>query len=205
MANNDTQHIYSAEYENGGGGSVPASSVVYDNTTSGLDAVTAQAAIDEIEGQIDALAAEDVASTGIGDTTNVQGALDYIMSIKIDGAYRNTESGLSATTIQGAIDELASEQTEDKTPTFSINPTRYQCSKTSKLCMINAYWAAPTTGDLTITLPNDMKPDTNDYVEAIAWDSDSAVVRCAITSAGVLTIHVVSTKNYSLMAIWNSI
>lgn len=106
MANNETQHIYSAEYE-GGSSAVPATSVIYDNTTSGLDAVTAQAAIDEIEAQIDALAAEDVASTGIGDTTDVQGALDYIMSVKIDGAYNNAVSGLSATTIQGAIDEVA--------------------------------------------------------------------------------------------------
>lgn len=205
MSTNDTQHIYSAEYERGGGGSVPASSVSYDNTASGLDAVTAQAAIDEIEAEINALAAEDVESTGIGDTTNVQGALDYIMSIKIDGAYNNAVSGLSATTIQGAIDELAEQETTSKTPTFSINPTRYQCSKTSKLCMINAYWAAPTTGALTITFPNDMKPDTTDYVEAIAWDSTSAVVRCAITSAGVLTIPVDSSKNYSLLAIWDSI
>lgn len=107
MSTNDTQHIYSAEYENGGGGSTPASSVSYDNTSSGLDAVTAQAAIDEIEAQIDALAAQDVESTGIGDTTNVQGALDYIMSVKIDGAYNNAISGLSATTLQGAVDELA--------------------------------------------------------------------------------------------------
>ena len=205
MSTNDTQHIYSAEYENGGGGSTPASSVSYDNTASGLDAVTAQAAIDEIEAQIDALAAQDVESTGIGDTTNVQGALDYIMSVKIDGAYNNADSGLSATTLQGAVDELAEQQTVSKTPTFSINPARYQCTKTSKLCMINAYWAAPTTGDLTITFPDDMKPDTSDYVEAIAWDSNSAIVRCAITSAGVLTIPVDSSKNYSLTAIWKSI
>lgn len=205
MSTNNTQHIYSAEYEHSSSGPTPASSVSYDNTSSGLDAVTAQAAIDEIEAQIDALAAEDVASTGIGDTTNVQGALDYIMSVKIDGAYHNTESGLSATTIQGAIDELAAQETTSKTPTFSINPTRYQCTKTSKLCMINAYWAAPTTGDLTITFPDDMKPDTSDYVEAIAWDSNSALVRGAITSAGVLTIPVDSSKNYSLTAIWKSI
>lgn len=154
---------------------IPSNRIGYDNTSSGLSA------------------------------TNVQGAIDELASEKQDTAYDNTTSGLTATTVVGAIDELAGQQTTSKTPTFTVNPDRYQCSKTGKLCMINAYWATPTTGNVVITFPEDMKPDTTAYVEALAWDSNSTIIRCAITSAGALSFPVDSSKNYSLMAIWDSI
>lgn len=180
MPSNNTENILSTPFTEGTGNPIPATRISYDNTNSGLTADDVQGAIDEVAGAIDNMPATDI-------------------------AYNNTNSGLTATNVQGAIDEIATQETEKKTPTFSINPARYQCSKTSKLCMINAYWSSPTTGNITITLPDDIKPDTSDYVEAIAWDSASAIVRCAINSEGVITIPVDSSKNYSLMAIWNSI
>lgn len=213
MPSNETQNIYSTPFSEGQGEPIPATRIGYDNTSSGLTADDVQDAIDEVAGAINDISATDVAydnaSSGIT-ATSVQGAIDEVAGAIDDMsatnvAYDNTDSGLTATNVQGAVDEIAAQETKEKTPTFSINPTRYQCSKTSKLCMINAYWATPTTGDLTMTLPDDMKPDTSDYVEALAWDSTSSIIRCAISSAGVLTIPVDSSKNYSLIAIWDSI
>lgn len=77
--------------EIGGGSSVTAAVVSYDNTTSGLTADDVQEAIDELKADVDAIPT--VAPTA----ANV--------------SYSNTASGLIATTVQGAIDELASVST----------------------------------------------------------------------------------------------
>lgn len=52
MPNNDTENIYASEYSNSPN-PIPASIIGYDNTNSGLTAETAQAAIDELAGDID--------------------------------------------------------------------------------------------------------------------------------------------------------
>ena len=106
MPANNTKNIYSAEYEQGMGPTT-AADVSYDNTNSHLTADDVQEAIDECAAALADIEASAVSSEGIGETTNVQDSLDYIMSVKIDGAYDNTSSGLSATTIQEAIDEVA--------------------------------------------------------------------------------------------------
>lgn len=64
-------------------GTITASDVTYDNTTSGLTADDVQEAIDEIEGQI--------------------GSLSYDAS---DISYDNTTSGLTADDVQEALDEI---------------------------------------------------------------------------------------------------
>ena len=64
-------------------GTITASDVTYDNTTSGLTADDVQEAIDEIEGQI--------------------GGLSYDAS---DISYDNTTSGLTADDVQEALDEI---------------------------------------------------------------------------------------------------
>ena len=81
MPNNTTENIYSSEYRYDPN-PIPASIIGYDNTESGLTAETAQAAIDELAGDIDEIPASNI-------------------------TYDNTVSGLTAETAQTAIDELA--------------------------------------------------------------------------------------------------
>lgn len=71
---------------------LPATSVSYSNTSSGLTATNVQAAIDEVKTDIPSSAA--------------------------DVSYSNTTSGLSANTVQAAIDEVKAEV--DAIPTSSI-------------------------------------------------------------------------------------
>lgn len=54
MPNNDTENIYASEYREDPN-PIPASIIGYDNTESGLTAETAQAAIDELAGDIDGI------------------------------------------------------------------------------------------------------------------------------------------------------
>ncbi|WP_405413400.1 beta strand repeat-containing protein [Maribacter sp. Asnod1-A12] len=76
-----------ADYTPGGGDdNQDASEVAYDNTTSGLEAITTQAAIDEL------------VDSGLVDTDDQDAS-------EVD--YDNTTSGLEAITTQAAIDELA--------------------------------------------------------------------------------------------------
>ena len=82
-------------------GDYDASDVDYDNTVSGLTATDVQAAIDEIS--------NDVLSSGVASFKGRTGAVnpaahDYDASM-VD--YDNTVSGLTATDVQAAIDELA--------------------------------------------------------------------------------------------------
>lgn len=82
MPTNDTENIYSTEFENDPN-PIPSSKVGYDNTESGLEATTVQGAIDELDSKIKA---SDEAS---------------------EITYDNTESGLDAENVQDAIDEIA--------------------------------------------------------------------------------------------------
>jgi len=80
--------------------SVAASQVSYDNTVSGLTATDAQAAIDEI--------ANDVLSSGVASFNGRTGAVNPAAG-DYDGSdidYDNTTSGLTATDVQAAIDEI---------------------------------------------------------------------------------------------------
>lgn len=83
MPTNNTDNIYSTEYEDSGT-PIPSTKIGYDNTVSGLEATTVQGAIDELDSKIKA---SDEAS---------------------EITYDNTESGFEATNVQGAIDEAAS-------------------------------------------------------------------------------------------------
>lgn len=65
---------------------LPATSVSYSNTTSGLTATNVQAAIDEVDAKVDAIPTTSSAA-------NV--------------TYNNSTSGLTATNVQAAIDEVA--------------------------------------------------------------------------------------------------
>ena len=99
-------------------GTITASDVTYDNTTSGLTADDVQEAIDEIEGQIGGLSydASDISydNTTSGLTADdVQEAIDEIEgqigSLSYDASdisYDNTTSGLTADDVQEAIDEV---------------------------------------------------------------------------------------------------
>ena len=84
MPTNNTENIYSTEFENDPN-PIPSSKIGYDNTESGLEATTVQGAIDELDSKIKA---SDEAS---------------------EITYDNTESGLEADNVQAAIDEVASE------------------------------------------------------------------------------------------------
>ena len=81
MPTNNTENIYSTEYENNPT-PIPSSKIGYDNTESGLEATTVQGAIDELDAKIKA---SDEAS---------------------EITYDNTESGLEAENVQDAIDEI---------------------------------------------------------------------------------------------------
>lgn len=82
MPTNNTENIYSTEFENDPN-PIPSSRIGYDNTESGLEATTVQGAIDELDSKIKA---SDEAS---------------------EITYDNTESGIEATNVQDAIDEIA--------------------------------------------------------------------------------------------------
>lgn len=93
---------------------VEADEVSYDNSTSGLTATEVQAALDEIDGIIDALDAAaipyDNSTSGLA-ATDVQAAIDEVDGnldnlAAADVSFDNTTSGLAATDVQGAIDEV---------------------------------------------------------------------------------------------------
>lgn len=86
MPTNDTENIYSTEFENDPT-PIPSSKIGYDNTESGLEATTVQGAIDELDSKIKA---SDEAS---------------------EITYDNTESGLEAENVQDAIDEILNIET----------------------------------------------------------------------------------------------
>ena len=80
-----------------------AVAVAYDNSVSGLSAVDVQAALDELDSDIDGILGSSVISFNGrgGAVTPILG--DYPAAIV---GYNNASSGLVATTVQGAIDEV---------------------------------------------------------------------------------------------------
>jgi hypothetical protein len=98
-----------------------ASEVSYTNTTSGLTATDVQSAIDELDSAIDNIpdiATTVTAETSYGQSSAVGTATDYAREDHTHGtpdaqdasevSYTNTTSGLTATDVQSAIDELDS-------------------------------------------------------------------------------------------------
>lgn len=80
-----------------------ASAIAYDNTTSGLTATQIQAAVDEVEGRLEtsegvATGADTKIDNHIADTSDAHEASAI--------AYDNTTSGLTATELQAAVDEV---------------------------------------------------------------------------------------------------
>jgi len=80
-----------------------ASEIDYDNTTSGLAASNVQAAIDEVEGRVDTIESSYVESFNTRTGAVVPAASDYDAD-QVD--YDNATSGLTATDVQAAIDEV---------------------------------------------------------------------------------------------------
>ena len=83
MPTNNTENIYSTEFENDPN-PIPSTKVGYDNSESGLEATTVQGAIDELDSKIK--------------------ASDEASEITFD----NIESGLEAENVQAGIDEIVS-------------------------------------------------------------------------------------------------
>ena len=77
-----------------------AAGATYSNSTSGLTATTLQDAIDEIAGTAGNAADKSLSNINSAGET-------VIKNLAADGAYSNSTSGLTATTIQDAIDEVA--------------------------------------------------------------------------------------------------
>lgn len=103
---------------------VATASTAYDNTTSGMTATTVQGAIDEVEGRVDTLETTvgdsnsglvkdvDDLKTTVGTTTLTTTAQTLTEAVNelTDSAnidYDNSDSGLTATDVQAAIDEIA--------------------------------------------------------------------------------------------------
>ena len=89
----------------GGGGSSEAVDINYDNTQSGLSATNVQAAIDELEDEIDSIVpGGDVDAEDVG--------------------YNNITSGLTATNVQDAIDEVVgSVENVETTVSTALQPS----------------------------------------------------------------------------------
>jgi len=101
-----------------------ADQIDYDNTTSGLTATDAQAAIDEVEGRLDT--AESTISTNTVDiSTNASAISDHIAdesAAHAGSAISNTPSGnLAATDVQAALNELQSDVDTRATSTELTN------------------------------------------------------------------------------------
>lgn len=87
ILNGSNEWIIQPQSGGGGGGSSEAIDINYDNTQSGLSATNVQAAIDELEDEIDSIVpGGDVDAEDVG--------------------YNNITSGLTATNVQDAIDEI---------------------------------------------------------------------------------------------------
>lgn len=131
-------------------GDYDGSQVTYDNSNSGLTATDLQAAVDELAaapggvtsfnnrtGAVVPLASDyDAAQVDFDDTvaqtgsSNVQGALEYVATRGASAQYTtydNTQSGLTATNVQDAIDEVANDVLSSGVASFNgrtgaVNP-----------------------------------------------------------------------------------
>ena len=131
-------------------GDYDGSQVTYDNSNSGLAATDLQAAVDELAaapggvtsfntrtGAVVPLASDyDAAQVDFDDavaqtgSSNVQGALEYVATRGASAQYTtydNTQSGLTATNVQDAIDEVANDVLSSGVASFNgrtgaVNP-----------------------------------------------------------------------------------
>lgn len=126
-----------------------ASDVDYDNTSSGLTATDVQAAIDEIENQLNNLPAPTAGNT----------------------SYNNAISGLVATNVQQAIDELAS----------GNSPTAFS----APVDILGYAWPTPYVA------PSD------GYLTALCWGVNSNVVAKIYGSNAVAESDTNTTINYT--------
>lgn len=104
--------------------------VPYTNTTSGLAATNVQAALDEIDATVDSLSTDSHTHSNIAVLDATQESFTTVLKNKLDGieanatadqsssevSYDNAVSGLTATNVKTAIDELAAAP-----PTLDIN------------------------------------------------------------------------------------
>lgn len=121
----------------------------YDNTQSGLTATNVQAAIDEV--------ANDVLSSGVASFNGRTGAVNPAAG-DYDGSqvdYDNTVSGLTATNVQSAIDEIA--------------------GQSSGVSSFNGRTGAvvPTSGDYDLTELGDVAISTPAQDEVLKYDAIS--------------------------------
>jgi hypothetical protein len=100
-ATNHTNHLADAS------GAHAASAISYDNTTSGLTATDAKAAIDEVEGRVDT-AETNIGTNATNHTDHLNDTLDAHDASAI--SYDNTTSGLTASQTNAAIDEVYAEK-----------------------------------------------------------------------------------------------
>lgn len=105
ILNGSNQWIIQPQSGGGGGGSSEAVDINYDNTQSGLSATNVQAAIDELEDEIDSIVpGGDVDAEDVG--------------------YNNIISGLTATNVQDAIDEVVdSVESVETTANTALQPS----------------------------------------------------------------------------------
>ena len=89
-----------------------AADISYNNTSSGMSALTTQEAIDELNTDITTLEAEDI-------------------------SYDNTTSGLSSTDTQDAIDELADDISNLEIPTVSVTQIQSTGTKIATITIDN--------------------------------------------------------------------
>ena len=117
-----------------------ADDVIYSNTTSGLVAVEVQAAVDEVVSNIEGLEATDIFYYDLGAQYNT--VADIINNMRLalfnlDASnleYSNNTSGLSATNVKNAIDEVVSDMASNNV--FVANDSRVKTA-------INAAGSAP--------------------------------------------------------------
>jgi hypothetical protein len=84
--------------------SADSDDIVYDNATSGLTATNVKAAIDEVEGRVDTIEGATYVNEFNGRTGNVSPAASDYDANQVD--YDGATSGLVATDVQAAIDEV---------------------------------------------------------------------------------------------------
>ncbi len=107
-----------------------AAEVSYDNTASGLTASNIKAAIDELENEIDGVNTDNQTLGLSGDNLSIENGNSVDLSAYLDNtddqtaaevSYDNTTSGLTASDVKAAIDELENEidgvNTDDQTAT----------------------------------------------------------------------------------------
>lgn len=169
-----------------------AGDIGYNNTASGLTAETAQAAIDEIENQIDELAASDIKSTGIGETTNVQDSLDYIVSVQIAGVkgdINNINTQLSKTAISEGVNllELFTDATNPITSyTFDEDGYLYYTVTSGSSYFLYQLYSPSTTASM-----QNVTPQASQFNTAL-----STPVKRGMVLRNVTNIATVGTMRY---------